>query len=168
MRGLSAGGESSRTEPAHDISPLLTLLLAARSALTWRRRRSCRRRGEARRLRRRRHPWHQRPIFQSSPSRIHTAAGRLASGSRAAYPSYSSTRAGPRRRASSRGRRVALNAQKRVSFAAAASLLTLWSAEMHHGVVVFEHVHFFNVINWLHAYHREHESVQGRATYRTS
>lgn len=30
--------------------------------------------------------------------------------------------------------------------------LTLWSTEMHHSVVVFEHVHFFNVIKRLHAY----------------
>ena len=36
--------------------------------------------------------------------------------------------------------------------------LTLWSTEMHHGVVVFEHVHFFNVIKRLHAYPSKNHS----------
>ena len=36
--------------------------------------------------------------------------------------------------------------------------LTLWSTEMHHGVVVFEHVHFFNVIKRLHAYPTKNHS----------
>ena len=30
--------------------------------------------------------------------------------------------------------------------------LTCWSAEMDNCAVVFEHVHFFNVLEWLHAY----------------
>ena len=30
--------------------------------------------------------------------------------------------------------------------------LTLWSFEMNNGIVVFEHVHFFNITEWLHAY----------------
>lgn len=55
-------------------------------------------------------------------------------------------------------------------FATASVLLTFRSAEMHHGVVVFEHVHFFNLINRLHAYHRRitRMSTMRRATYRTS
>ena len=42
-------------------------------------------------------------------------------------------------------------------------MLTLGSAEMDHRVVVFEHVHFFNVIKRLHAYpHKPHTYVRNK------
>jgi hypothetical protein len=54
----------------------------------------------------------------------------------------------------------------------AGEILTLWSAEMDHGVVVFEHVHFFNVTKRLHAYPQQTQVSKRtqpvRATYQTS
>ena len=42
-------------------------------------------------------------------------------------------------------------------------MLTLGSAEMDHRVVVFEHVHFFNVIKRLHAYpYKSHTYVRNK------
>ena len=37
-------------------------------------------------------------------------------------------------------------------------LLTSRSAEMDHSVVIFEHVHFFNVIKWLDTYPEQLQS----------
>ena len=46
-------------------------------------------------------------------------------------------------------------------------ILTLWSFEMNNGIVVFEHVHFFNITERLHAYTPNFVTMDSTANART-